>query len=165
MTLRHTTRPRRDCIVDSVVQAIEQCDERHFVTLTSRQAYSAYSLSKAVSEWIHRMNRALFGMPYSRHGVRMTTYVVQEAHAVGGLHAHLIIGLPSDWRTVKAHPPTLTFEELAVRIWCSLDRGRRPAGQDVRPVFNVPGAVGYVHKTIRDLGQMDQVDVLNLHIS
>ncbi len=159
--------PRRatELRVNSVLEALQECEETYFITLTTRRSYSRQTLSRAVSEWIHRLNRALFGMHYTRRGVRMTVYVTHEANTVQGLHAHVLVGLPNDWRELKANAPLASFDELARRIWCSLETDRRAVGQDVRAVFNLSGAAGYVHKTIGDLNDLDRLDVTNLYIS
>lgn len=150
--------------VDSVLRSVRDCPEKYLVTLTTRQPHDPLTLSKAVSEWQHRLNKKLFGMAYVRRGTRMATYAVQELNFNQGMHTHLLVGLPEGALEQRANRPTLPFQILAIETWCALNHGRARKGQDVRPITDFMGAYRYVHKTISNLNAVDHIDVMNLHI-
>lgn len=156
-----STKPR----IDSVLSYLNRCPERYMVTLTTKRRYDSLGLTKLVDEWQHRLNRQLFGTSYSRHKrVRLATYAVQELNYNQGIHTHLLVGIPEATSDLKPNRSALSFEIQAIQAWCALDHGGRPAGQDVRPITDFMGAYHYIHKTVRDLGGVDNIDVMNMHI-
>ncbi len=94
----------------------------------------------------------------------MASYAVQELHANQGWHTHLLLGLPDGSRVMKTNPPRVPFGELGIETWCTLEPGRDPLAQDIRPVTDFGGAADYIHKTIRGRDAVDRIDVPNLHI-
>lgn len=135
------------------------------VTLTTKRRYDSIDMTKVVSDWLHRLNRQLFGTAYTRHKrVRLATYSVQELNYNQGVHTHILVGIPEGALELKAQRSTLSFGAQAIDVWCELDHYGRPAGQDVQPIADFGGAHRYVHKHIRDLGAVDNIDVINTHI-
>lgn len=135
------------------------------MTLTTKRQLDSLGLSRAVGEWQHRLNKKLFGTAYSRRGVaRLATYAVQELNYNQGIHTHLIVGIPEGALQLRPNRCRLPFEQQAIETWCGLDYAALPAAQDVRPVTDLMGLVGYTHKTIKDLKGVDNIDVMNLHI-
>lgn len=135
------------------------------VTLTTKRRYDSLAMTKLVSDWQHRLNRQLFGTAYTRHRrVNLATYSVQELNYNQGIHTHILVGIPEGALNLKAQRSSLPFEVQAIDVWCEFDHFGRRAGQDVRPITDLMGACRYVHKTIRDLGAVDNIDVINTHI-
>lgn len=158
-----SAQPARPPVVLSVLSAIEQSSAMHFGTLTSRWNYSPGALSEEVRKCFYRLNRALYGTAYTRRGMRVATYVVQELNSSQGRHSHVLFGHEpsSEW---KANPSPVPFEEMVVDLWCSLAGGRDREAQDMRPITDLQGAANYIHKTIKTRGGLDHIDVMNLHI-
>lgn len=121
-------------------------------------------MSREVSETLHRVNSRLFGNAYGRRRqVRLATYAVQERTYLMGLHTHLLVGVPDGSLKLKVNPCPTPVPDLIVETWISLgDHGsRRAKAQDARPIFDLRGAVGYMHKDILSLEHLDALDLLN----
>ena len=94
----------------------------------------------------------------------MATYAVRELNFNQGLHAHVLIGIPEGAMDRKPNRPRNSFEDEAIATWCSLDHGGLPQGQNVQTVTGTAGVLNYMHKYVRNLDAMDNIDVMNLHI-
>ena len=107
----------------------------------------------------------MLGTSYTRRGYRFTAYVVQEENFRYGLHAHLILGYDNT-QLKRFNPPS--FEDVWVRTWCQLGRGRHPCAQDVQAVRterDLDRTVAYINKDILHAERLDRLDVANICIS
>lgn len=145
-----------------VLDQIGACPERYMATLTTGFAVGLDQHRKALSDTLHRVNKALFGNPYTRHRrVSLGTYAVQETTINQGIHSHILIGIPEGARDAKAIRFAGRFEDLLTETWTLMCPGARSAGQDIRVVTDFAGAAGYIHKDVFSLATFDNVDVLN----
>lgn len=133
------------------------------MTLTERRKLSASDFSQDVWRTLHRTNEAFFGTHYKRHRrVFLATYAVQERTLNDGLHAHIIVGVPTGSLELKPFKPKLTVPEFIVSAWRQgAPPYRRGDAQDWRPVHQIGGAFGYVEKTFRSATGIDALDVVN----
>jgi hypothetical protein len=152
------------CSIPSVGDFIERrCQDRYMVTLTDRRKLSAGELSRDVRWTLHRTNEAFFGTHYKRHRrVFLATYAVQEATLNEGLHAHIIVGVPTGSLDLKPFKPKLTVPDYIVTTWRLAAPGyRRGQAQDWRPADQVGGAFSYVEKTFWAAAGIDPLDLVN----
>lgn len=159
-------KPYRPPPLRNVTEFIRDCQERYLVTLTTRRHLASDVMSREVGEALHRVNTKLFGTAYTRkRTIRLATYAVQERTELSGLHTHLLVGVPDGSLNAKANPCKVPVPDLIIETWIALDGHgvRRAQAQDARPIFDLTGAVSYVHKDVHRLDDFDAVDVLNSH--
>jgi len=162
LTVSHDKRPR----LTNVLRSIDGCSERYMATLTTGYSVTLELHRKALSDTLHRVNKKLFGNPYSRHGrVCLGTYAVQETTIDLGIHSHVLIGVPDEGRSVKAIKFEGRLADLLIGTWTSMCPGARPSGQDVREITYFHGAANYIHKDVFNLSTFDNVDVMNTSVA
>lgn len=149
-----------------VEQFIQGCPDRYFVTLTMNRRFDPMRFSAEVGQTMHRVNAKLFGNHYgrSRDGkkMRLATLATQETTLNGGLHTHMLVGVPEGSLSLKTNPCPVAVPDLIIQTWIEGDpKYRRRDGQDACDLYDFSGGQGYIYKGVRSLLDLDNVDVLN----
>jgi hypothetical protein len=156
---------RTESVLPTVTSYIDACPDRFFVTLTTKRSLDGYGLSAAIGRLLHQVNRTLFGTAYTRHKrLFMASLVVFEETFAQQLHAHCMFGVPEGSLGHKPNRTWTTLEGLIKSVWCSMDHGGRPNGQDLQRIESFAGVCSYVQKGLWDLGSLDRVDLPNTRI-
>lgn len=134
-----------------------------FVTLTCGRRVESPVLSAAVGELVRRIKRRVLGRKFEHRDLAQLT--VLEPTFKGGVHAHLILEDPYSIRAAKAFECRVPIGRLITEEWCNLGVGGSAAAQDVQPVYDLAGAIGYLRKkTIGGASFYDRLDINNFRL-
>jgi len=131
-----------------------------FVTLTCNKRVENQALSAAVGQLVRRIKRRVLGRKFEHQDLAQLT--VLEPTFRGGVHAHLILEDPYSIWSAKAFKCKVPIGRLITEEWSNLGLGGRAAAQDVQPVYDLAGAIGYLRKkTIGGGSFYDRLDINN----
>jgi hypothetical protein len=131
-----------------------------FVTLTCKRQLSNEQLSSAIRRMIHGVKRKVLGRKGER--VELATVTVLEPSFQHGVHAHLILEDPFSVAAGESPRCTTPIAKLIADEWIRLGLGAKAVAQDVQPVYDLPGAIRYLQKTIGGASVQDRLDINNL---
>ena len=128
------------------------------VTLTCKRAITREALSEAVAALIRKLKRRVLGRQAEK--TFLAHIAVLEPTFKGGVHAHLILEDPYSIPTTKAFACQTPIAELVGEIWAGMELGL-PQAQDIQPVYDLPGALKYLQKTLHKARNFDALDINN----
>jgi hypothetical protein len=136
-----------------------QGKELLFITLTCSRRVGREELSEAIARLIHRIKRRVLGRKAEHK--ELTQIAVFEPTFKGGVHAHVILEDPYSLDVAKAFRSTQPIGKLITEEWAELGIGGKAVAQDVQRVYDLNGAIGYLHKRLRSASALDWIDLNN----
>ncbi len=130
-----------------------------FVTLTCPRRVERDELSHAIGRLIHRVKRRVLGRKAER--AEIAQVIVLEPTYMGGAHAHLILEDPYSLPTAKPFPCAVPIGRLITKEWANLGIGGNAVAQDVQRVYDLPGVIQYLQKTLGGTHVLDRLDINN----
>lgn len=138
------------------------------ITLTYPENDSQYSrkyvpqydkASRDVKHFLNVINYKVYGRRYKNRKACLTSVNVFEHSANNGLHFHMILENPEDWKIPESEKMSLILD-----AWLSMKCSGYPTANDVDHVDKVESWVPYLFKKITPSNTL-RCDVANWHLN
>lgn len=137
-------------------------ESARFVTLT----FSPYcrtteeTRSNTFREFMKRLNRAVYGSQFLKHGKRLCCLPVLEESKGGSHHIHALISTPDNFDLLR---PGESFDELIVRLWTKLRLTGVAKAQYSTTMYDLENVSKYITKDLKRPWDYANLDVMNIY--